>query len=464
MSEKMMERNAKVLIVEDEGPLRELLKTELTRSGFKVQVSPGGIDGLERYREEVYNVVLLDIRMPDADGVEILRQMRAESSVPEIIMFTGHGNIETAVECIKLGAYDYLTKPVKLDELELVLDKAIEKNRLRLENINLRMEFKKLDNTKIIGRSPAIRRVLETVRRWGPVNEHVLIFGESGTGKELIARAVHDASQRANKPFVTVNCGRLSANTAESELFGHMQGSFTGAVKGRAGLFELADTGTLFMDEVSEMPLDVQVRLLRVLETGTFRRMGGNRDISVDVRFVFASNKILQDCVVRGEFREDFFHRINLLPINMEPLRERREDILPLTMHFLQSCSERPAEEWEITEEAVTALCTYDWPGNIRELRNTIRRACILAIDPVITADLLPFSPPRALSPKPGNGSALPNHAAEPVPLWVVEREHIHRVMEKVEGNKSRAAKILEIDRKTLYTKLEKFGLAPPGG
>ena len=264
----------------------------------------------------------------------------------------------------------------------------------------------------------------------------------------------------SSKPFVTVNCGRLNANTAESELFGHMQGSFTGAVKGRAGLFELADTGTLFMDEVSEMPLDVQVKLLRVLETGTFRRLGGNRDISVDVRFVFASNKSLQDCVARGDFREDLYHRINLLPINLAPLRERRDDILPLIMYFLQTCSERPAEEWEITEEAMAALCAHDWPGNIRELRNTIRRACILALEPVISADLLPFSPPRTPPAEPASAPASRAPSADPVPLWMVERDHIQRVMDQVEGNKSRAAKILEIDRKTLYTKLERFGLA----
>jgi two-component system NtrC family response regulator len=433
----------------------------LTRSGFNIQTASSGHEGLERYQEEIYNVVLLDVRMPDADGVEILRHMRAESNIPEIIMFTGHGNIETAVECNKLGAYDYLTKPVKLEELEMVLDKAIEKNRLRLENINLRMEFKKVENTKIIGRSQAIRRVLETVKRWGPVDEHVLIMGASGTGKELVARAVHDASRRTSKPFVTVNCGRLNVHTAESELFGHMQGAFTGAVKGRSGLFELADTGTLFMDEVSEMPLDVQVKLLRILETGTFRRLGGNRDISVDVRFVFASNKSLEDCVARGDFREDLYHRINLLPINLVPLRERPEDIPPLVIYFLKTSSERPQEEWDITEEAMAALCAHDWPGNIRELRNTIRRACILAIDPVISIDLLPFSAPRIPLPRLGNGSSS---ITDPVPLWVVERDHIQKVMTTVEGNKSRAAKLLEIDRKTLYTKLERFGLAAAEG
>jgi two-component system NtrC family response regulator len=450
-----MDKSIKVLVVEDEAPLRELLQTELARSGYKVHVAVGGEEGLTRYREETYNVVLLDVRMPDADGVEVLRQMRAESNIPEIIMFTGHGNIETAVECIKLGAYDYLTKPVKLDELELVLDKAYEKNQLRVENINLKLEVGKMENHRIIAKSAAMKKVLETVKRWGAVDEHVLIFGESGTGKELVARAVHDASRRADKPFVTVNCGRLNAHTAESELFGHMQGAYTGAMKGRAGLFELADTGTLFMDEVSEMPLDVQVKLLRVLETGTFRRLGGNRDISVDVRFVFASNKNLNDNAARGEFREDLYHRINLLPINLLPLRERREDILPLVWHFLKTSTERQDENWEITQEAIMALCAHDWPGNVRELSNTIRRACILAGEPLISTELLPFALPRILPLNQGNGGI----EVETVPLWVVERDHIQKVIEKVEGNKSRAAKILEIDRKTLYTKLERYGL-----
>ena len=452
-----MHNDIKVLIVEDEQPLRELLQMELSRSGYKVQTAANGEEGFATYKEQIFNVVLLDVRMPGAGGVEILQLMRAESNIPEIIMFTGHGTIETAVECIKLGAYDYLTKPVKLDELEMLIDKAYEKNRLRLENINLKLEVNKFEDHRIIGKSQAIQKVLETVKRWGPTDEHVIIHGESGTGKELIARAVHDASRRANKPFVTVNCGRLNINTAESELFGHMQGAFTGATKGRAGLFELAHTGTLFMDEVSEMPLDVQVKMLRVLETSTFRRMGGNQDISVDVRMVFASNKNLQECVNRGEFREDLFHRINLLPINLPPLRERPDDIIPLAWYFIKTASERGHENWEITEEAMSSLCAYNWPGNVRELRNTIRRACILASEPVITPDLLPFSPPKTPPSLPASGS----HDVQPVPLplHVIERAHIEKVLALVEGNKSRAAKILEIDRKTLYTKLEKYGI-----
>ncbi|HJV34786.1 sigma-54 dependent transcriptional regulator [Geomonas sp.] len=447
-------KGAKLLIVEDDRPIRELLEAELIRSGYKVEVARDGVEGLRKYREENFNVVLLDVKMPGMDGIEVLRQMRAETIIPEVIMFTGHGSIETAVECIKHGAYDYLTKPVKLDELEMVIDKAYEKNRLRLENINLKLEVSKFENHRIVGRSPALMKVLEVVKRWGPADEHVLIYGESGTGKELISRAVHDASPRVDKPFVTVNCGRLNINTAESELFGHTQGAFTGANKGRAGLFELADTGTLFMDEVSEMPLDVQVKLLRVLETGTFRRMGGNHDISVDVRFVFASNKNLQECANRGEFREDLYHRINLLPINLPPLRERSEDIVPLAYFFMKSIAGRPNENWEITEEAMAALSAYSWPGNVRELRNTIRRACILATDNLITLELLPFAPPKVLPPK-----VVTSSAPSELPLWVIEREHIAKVLELVEGNKSRAAKILEIDRKTLYTKLERYGL-----
>ncbi|NVO00529.1 MAG: sigma-54-dependent Fis family transcriptional regulator [Geobacteraceae bacterium] len=458
MSE-IVRNDTKVLIVEDDKSLRELLQMELFRSGYKVTATASGEEGLNAYRDEIFNVVLQDIRMPGMDGVEALKLMRLESNIPEIIMFTGHGTIETAVECIKLGAYDYLTKPIKLDELELLIDKACEKNRLRLENINLKKEIKRFENHQIVGKSEAIQKVLATVQRWGVTDEHVLITGESGTGKELIARAVHDASRRANKPFVTVNCGRFDANTAESELFGHMQGAFTGANKMRAGLFELADTGTLFMDEVSEMPLDVQVKLLRILETSTFRRMGGSHDIRVNVRFVFASNKILSECVNRGEFREDLYHRINLLPIPLPPLRQRPDDIIPLAWFFIQQCNDNDSRSWEITDEAMASLCAYQWPGNVRELRNTMRRACILANEPIITPDLFPFAPQKPSYTPAVNVTMSESATFNASPLWTVERDHILKVLELVEQNKSQAAKILEIDRKTLYSKLERYGL-----
>jgi DNA-binding NtrC family response regulator len=455
MSVKVMGSKAKILIVEDEKAMRNLLENELSRSGYQVTVAVDGLEGLSKYAEETFNVVLLDVKMPGMNGVEALRQMRNLSSLPEIIMFTGHGEIETAVECIKLGAYDYITKPVKLDELELVIIKASDKNQLRLENINLRHEINQLADQHFVGKSQGFTKVVNLIKRWGATNEHVLIYGESGTGKELAARAVHDASSRSSKPFVTVNCGRLDANTAESELFGHMQGAFTSANKSRPGLFELADCGTLFMDEVSEMNLDVQVKLLRILETGCFRRLGGTRDLRVDVRFVFATNRKLEECVERGTFREDLFHRINLLPIYIPPLRERREDIIPLATHFLKEFGGHGNAPWEISEDALRALCAYDWPGNVRELKNTMRRACVLATENQITIDLLPFSAPSlpAIAPQgkePGGKLS---------PLWVVEREHIARVMEAVDGNKSMASRLLEIDRKTLYTKLERYSL-----
>ncbi len=453
-------KDIKVLIVEDDRSLRELLEIELSRSGYNITVATCGEEGLGLYRQQIFNVVLLDVRMPGIDGVETLKQMRIESSMPEIIMFTGHGAIETAVECIRQGAYDYLTKPVKLDELEMLIDKAFEKNTLRTENLNLRQEVNRLSHSHIVGKSAAITKVLGVVQRWAVTDEHVLITGESGTGKELIARAVHDASNRSSKPFVTINCGRLDANTAESELFGHMQGAFTGANKGRAGLFELADTGTLFMDEVSETPLDVQVKLLRILETSTFRRMGGSHDIRVNVRFVFASNKNLLDCVSRNEFREDLYHRINLLPIPVPPLRHRIEDIVPLAWYFINQCRENDSCEWEISEDAMASLMAYHWPGNVRELRNTLRRACILATERVITSDLFPFAPPRIRESVPVVTSTVTeNRSVTAFPLWIVERDHILKVLNLVDQNKSKAAKLLEIDRKTLYTKLERYEL-----
>jgi len=449
-----MAESAKILVVDDEEPLRELLRLELARSGNAVETACRGEEGLARYREQIFNVVLLDIRMPGMNGVETLRQMRRESTIPEIIILTGHGTIESAVECIKEGAYDYLTKPVKLDELDLVIRKAHEKNRLRIENISLKLEVGKLEPNRIVGRSLPMQNVLDMVARLGPTDEPVLLAGESGTGKELVAHALHEASPRKSWPFVAVNCGRLDAHTAESELFGHQQGAFTGANKGRAGLFELAHTGTLFLDEISEMPLDVQVKLLRILETRTFRRLGGNRDIQVDVRLVLATNRDLARCVEKGTFREDLFHRINLLPLTLPPLRERAEDIPSLVRHFILSGPIRGNENWEVEPGAMRALLAHPWPGNVRELKNVVRRACILAERPVLTVDLLPFALPTS-----GRLGAGGNGDARAAPLWEVERDHIRKILDLTQGNKSQASHVLGIDRKTLYAKIDRYGL-----
>ncbi|WP_025321410.1 sigma-54-dependent transcriptional regulator [Deferrisoma camini] len=442
---------AKILVVDDEEPLRRLLSKEFSRSGHLVETARNGEEGLARYREEIFNVVLLDIRMPGLDGVQTLKEMRRETTIPEIVILTGHGTIESAVECIKLGAYDYLTKPIKLAELELVVNKAHEKNRLRLQNINLRIEAERSTGHLLVGRSPAFLKTIELVERVANTMEPVLILGESGTGKEMVARALHAGSSRANRPFVAVNCGRLDVHTAESELFGHTAGAFTGATKNRVGAFELADGGTLFLDEVSEMPLDVQVKLLRVLETQTFRRLGGNRDIRVSVRLMFASNRNLEERVRSGLFREDLYYRINLFAVRLPPLRERLPDIEPLTHHFLRSIPPRKGGEWVVAPETLRAMEAYHWPGNVRELKNVVRRACILAERPLLTPDLLPFGTgPRPLSPSGRHGLS---------PLWVIERDHIRAVLESTNWNKSRAAEILGVDRKTLYAKIEKYAL-----
>ena len=449
-----MSNPLKVLVVDDEAPLRDLLRMEMGRKGWKLSIAASGEEGLALYREQIYNVVLLDIQMPGIGGIETLRLMREETDIPEVVMLTGFGTIESAVECIKLGSYDYLTKPVKLDELELVIQKAAEKNFLRLENISLKVDCGLHQGPTVVAKSPTMHRVMDLVRKLGAADDHVLICGESGTGKELVSRAVHDASPRRRRPFLVVNCGRLNVHTAESELFGHSRGSFTGATKSRAGLFELANTGTLFMDEISEMPLDVQVKLLRILETGMFRRLGGNHDIHVDVRFVFASNSNLRKCIQAGSFREDLYHRINLLSVELPPLRDRREDIPLLASHFV---SERDhSGRLRLTPEALQALLAHNWTGNVRELRNAIFRACILARSGNITPDLFPFVGSTA-RPHPGAPETGGEHVA--YPLWAVERDHIRRILDQAEGNKSRAAHLLEIDRKTLYSKIEKYGL-----
>lgn len=449
---------AQILIVDDDAQLRQSFGKILEGEGFEVRAAPSGEAGVEEVTAAPPDLVIMDVRMPGMTGIQAMQKMRAACPGLPVIIMTAYGGTETAIEATKLGAFDYILKPFDIPDILRLIGQALNAGRLARARVAIAPEDSQaVQEDALVGQSRAMQEVFKAIGRAAPTEALVLIRGESGTGKELVARAVHDASRRTAKPFITVNCGRLNANTAESELFGHVQGAFTGANKGRAGLFELANTGTLFMDEISEMPLDVQVKLLRVLETSTFRRLGGNHDISVDVRFVFASNKKLEECVNRGEFREDLFHRINLLPINVPPLRERPDDVIPLSYYFLKTATEGGAGGWEISEEAMAALTAYSWPGNVRELRNVIRRASILATEPIISSDLLPFSPPKNLPPPRATGSSAGE--APPLPLWVVERDHIQRVLDQVEGNKSRAAKLLEIDRKTLYTKLERYGL-----
>jgi two-component system NtrC family response regulator len=453
--------NGTIFILDPGEPLLQTINSTMLKEKFKPVVVSGRASTLRRIAEERPNILMICHGNSGGAGLHIAHEARKidYSLSVVVIMKSPHSKLVNAA--LKYGAYHILPPPLDMMKLQYVVRKAYECNILHRcfspRDTGRQPSSSEAASSILIGISPAMTDTWNMVARLARSNAAVLVEGESGSGKELIARAVHNASSRANKSFVTVNCGRLDVNTAESELFGHTQGAYTGAMKGRAGLFEQSHSGTLFLDEISEMPLDVQVKLLRVLESGRFRRMGGNQTVSVDVRLIFASNKNLQECVSRGEFREDLFHRINMLPIKVPPLRERREDIVPLAWHFINADTTNGLENWEITEEALSAIRSYNWPGNVRELRNTMRRACILATDRVITPDLLPFHAAKVEVPNVPPPSLQPSS----LPLWVVERAHIQQVLNMVNGNKSRAAVILEIDRKTLYSKLEKYGLLP---
>ncbi len=454
--------NGTACIIDPGEPLLLTIRSALHKEKFNIVVVSGRTASLRRIADMRPNILMVTHGCMGGTGLHIAHEARRIDPSLSVIVFLKSHTPKLVNAAIKYGGQQIISLPVDARVLRSAIKQALEHNALHRIFSPASDGKGPVDSAPArsiyIGTSPAMIGTWNMVVRVAQTNAAVLIEGESGSGKELIARAVHSASRRADKPFITVNCGRLDAHTAESELFGHTQGAYTGAMKGRAGLFEQSHTGTLFLDEVSEMPLDVQVKLLRVLESGRFRRMGGNQTVSVDVRLIFASNKNLQECVNRGEFRDDLFHRINMLPINVPPLRDRKEDIVPLAWHFIDSDTTKELEEWEITDEALSAIGSYDWPGNVRELRNTMRRACILATDRVITPDLMPFY-------RPGIETTVmvqpPPSAPSTMPLWVVERAHILEVLKLVGGNKSKAAVILEIDRKTLYAKLEKYGLLP---
>lgn len=452
--------NGTVFIFDPSDSLMYATQTALSREKTRLVVVSGRTSTLRRIADERPNTLIVSHGGTSSAGLHLVREALKTDPGLSVIAYLKSPHPKLVNAALKSGTHYLMHAPTDADEVRETVRSALVLNDLHRTFTPAASADQRSGMTSrpiFLGTSPAMMDTWNMVARIARTNGAVLIEGESGAGKEFVARAVHNASPRAARPFVTVNCGRLDAHTAESELFGHTQGAYTGAMKGRAGLFEQADTGTLFLDEISEMPLDVQVKLLRILESGRFRRMGGNQTVTVDVRPVFASNKNLQECVNRGEFREDLFHRINLLPVTVPPLRGRPEDVVPLAWHFIGSDAGDDLEGWEMTEEAMAALRDHDWPGNVRELRNTLRRACILATDRIITADLLPFHQARpALQP-----TSSPARKPSSLPLWVVERAHIQDVMSMVGGNKSRAALILEIDRKTLYSKLEKYGLLP---
>ncbi len=366
-----------ILVVDDEESIRRTLMGILNDEGFRVLLAEGGRRCCEMVEEENPDLILLDIWMPDMDGIETLRIIKSINPSIPVIMISGHGTIESAVKAIKLGAYDFIEKPLSLEKVVLTINKALEHVRLEEENRLLKQKIER--QLEIIGTSYVIQEIKEFIKIVAPTNTSVLITGESGTGKELVARAIHKESPRSMNPFVEVNCAAIPEELIESELFGHEKGSFTGAIQKRRGKFDLANGGTIFLDEIGDMSLKTQAKILRIIEEKKFERVGGSKPVEVDVRIIAATNKNLEEEIRKGNFREDLYYRLNVIPIHIKPLRERKEDIPVLVEYFLSKiCSENGRDKKEITKDAIDILCNYNWPGNVRELRNLIERLVIL--------------------------------------------------------------------------------------
>ena len=446
-----MTRGIRVLVADDETNLRDLLVRELGRKGHEVDGVADGEAALERLGAGGYDVVVLDMRMPRREGLDVLRELAASPESPQVIVMTGFQEVGPAVEAMKLGAYDYLTKPAKIEELDILIRKAAEKGQLVRDNTALRAHAPgAAPFGGILTRSVRMQEVLRIIERVAPTDSSVLVLGESGTGKELVARAIHEHSLRAERPFVPIHCGALPREVLESELFGHEKGAFTGAVGAKPGLVELADGGTLFLDEIGEMEPDSQVKLLRALETGTFFRVGGTRPRRVDVRLVAATNRDLAEAMRQGEFRQDLYYRINTIAISLPPLRERREDIALLTGRFLETNTAYGVKR--LGAAAMVALEGYSWPGNVRELQHAIERAVILGKGDEIQPEDLPAEVA-------GGAPAAASSAAGS--LEGMERQHIVATLRQVGGHRGKAAALLEVDPKTLYRKILTYRITP---
>jgi len=445
----------RVLVVDDERPTRLLLEKELPRAGYVVTSAESGEGALEQVRAKDFDVILLDLKMPGIGGMEALRRIRESGAAAEVVILTGHPDVDSAITAMKLGAYDYLTKPFKLVELEEVLRRAAERRLLQRENTALRhMVDQREPPPLLVGQSPAMKALLETVQRIAGSDANVLIQGESGTGKGLVARRIHEASPRGTGPFLVINCGGFQDPLLESELFGHEKGAFTGATSVKQGLFEVAEGGTLLLDEVGEMSPAMQAKLLQVLDTRELRRVGGTRMHRVDVRIVAATNKDLSQELRAGRFREDLYYRLNVVSLRLPALRERREDIPLLIEHFLNRFGRAGYAAKSVSPEASQLLVEYPWPGNVRELANAIERLVILTPRPVITPEDLP---PNLRAP-----IGLPHGPSQgPASLSEMERIHIARVLSETGGKKMQAARLLGIDIKTLNQKIKRYNIIP---
>ena len=443
-----------VLVVDDDKNTRDGLDRALART-YNVRLAPGADAALGVLKSERVDILLTDVRMPGIDGLVLMR--RAIAHDPDLIwiLLTAYGNVETAVEAMKQGAYDFLTKPVNLDHLDLLLKRALRTRTVEFENINLQEQLdSKFGMQNMVGSTPAMQRLFEVIRQAAPTQATVLIQGESGTGKELVAHAVHRLSTRAKGPFIAVHCAALAPSLLEAELFGHEKGAFTGAVSRRRGRFEMADGGTLFLDEVSEVGSSVQVKLLRVLEEHQFERVGGDETIDVDLRLIAATNRDLKGLVATGEFREDLFFRLDVINVNLPPLRERAGDIPVLCDHFVREFNERNRKDVQgITSDAVAILSSYAWPGNVRELRNTIEKMVVLARSERLTARDLPPNIRDAVRSE----GLIPMRGGGAESLSETERRMILATLRRCGNNRTKAAGELGISRRTLHRKLKQY-------
>ena len=449
----------RVLIVDDEQGIRAALGQLLEYDGYKVRAESNAADGLTAFTQWKPHLVFLDVKMAGVDGLEALKRMREKDETIPIVMISGHATIQTAVEATQLGAYDIMEKPLDTDRILVTIRNALAHLELKEENLRLKEAIG--SSYEIVGESAAIRALLEKIEKVAPTPARVLITGENGTGKELVARALHKRSTRASGPFVEVNCAAIPSELIESELFGHVKGSFTGALTDRTGKFEQANRGTLFLDEIGDMSLAAQAKVLRVLQDGVLTRIGGSKPISVDVRVIAATNKNVEAEIAGGRFREDLYYRVNVVPIHVAPLRERKDDIPLLVQYFAASIAMREnAAAREFTPDAVASLKALDWPGNVRELRNTVERLLILAPGPAITAaDVDRLVSARAVSEEGGAASLLSAETFESF-RDAAERAYLLSKLRQFDWNVSETARVIDMPRSNLYKKIERYGLS----
>jgi len=450
----MAKKDASILIVDDEEAFRYMLSSLLSGAGYHVETANDGVQAINAVQNKLYHVVLCDMKMPKVDGLEVLKFIRSNVPGLEVIMLTGVADVKMAVECMKLGAYDYITKPTTSDELLTTINRALERRQLMIDNVVMKGALDRIQGPfQMVGNSDAFHKVLDIAAKVAPTESTVLIQGPSGTGKELVANFIYQNSARNAEPFVTLNCASIPDTLIESELFGHEKGAFTDARVMKPGIVEIANKGTLFLDEIGDISPIVQPKILRFIQSGEFRRVGGNTTLTADVRILSATNKNLKDEVKEGRFREDLLYRINVITIDVPLLRARKDDIPLLVAHFINNRMKTKTKP-TVSSKAMEILIDYDWPGNIRELENVIERAAILCRNGVI--DPQDLSLPNAPMSLPSGGRA-DNKLGTALPLKEIERLHIEGVLRSFRGNKAEAAKILGISLKTLYTKIQQY-------